>query len=434
MPPNATERHNTRKPKVAIIGAGPGGILAAGGIGDAADITIFEKASLFGGQWNFMEDGLTEPDRQHSSMYTCLWINAPKEALELPNHRFPEGLQSFLKRPQIYNYLKEYIEKYVSAEMKFNCKVEDTQVDQHDRFKVTWTENGQNQYPQSKTFDYVIVATGHFSVPNDPELPGQDTFTGSLIHARDYRDGRLHKGKRVLCIGGSYSAEDIALQCWKFGAKYTHITHRTPARMGLKWPEGVTEKDSYIQEISGSKVIYQDGSEEEYDLIVKCTGYLHDYPFLPEDLRLKTANKWIPDMLYNQCVFIKNPNMFYIGMQNQAFTFPMFQLQGYYIKNIITGKITLPDEIAMWKSSFQEQEEEKTLTDPFKMVRFQGRYCDHLSELTGETKIGHASEILVEWINHKLENILEYRDKTYRNHYTGEQSVLGEKLWIHDFE
>ena len=49
-------------------------------------------------------------------------------------------------------------------------------------------------------------------MPHDPHFKGEETFKGKYIHAHDFIDGKLYKGQRVLCIGGSYSAEDIALQ------------------------------------------------------------------------------------------------------------------------------------------------------------------------------------------------------------------------------
>lgn len=206
-------------------------------------------------------------------MYTCLWINAPKEAYELPNHRFDGELPSYVKRPVMYRYLKEYHLKYgQAAKVKFNCKVENVTNTAKDKFSVTWVDTAQPDYPQMETFDYVVVAVGHFSVPNDPIFTNEEKFTGKIIHAHDYRDGRMYKDKRVLLVGGSYSAEDIALQCWKFGAKYSHITHKNPNRMGFQWPNGVVETETFLKDFDGNKVIFEDGSSEEYDYVIKCTG------------------------------------------------------------------------------------------------------------------------------------------------------------------
>ena len=51
--------------------------------------------------------------------------------------------------------------------------------------------------------------------------------------------------------------------------------------MGFKWPEGVIERP-ILTSINGSTVTFNDGKTEDYDVIVKCTGYLHDFPFMPE--------------------------------------------------------------------------------------------------------------------------------------------------------
>jgi trimethylamine monooxygenase len=33
------------------------------------------------------------------------------------------------------------------------------------------------------TFDYVVVSTGHFSVPFIPEYPGMKSFPGRIMHS-----------------------------------------------------------------------------------------------------------------------------------------------------------------------------------------------------------------------------------------------------------
>ena len=83
-------------------------------------------------------------------MYTCLWINAPKEAYELPNHRFDGDLPSYVKRPVMYRYLKEYHLKYgQAAKVKYNCKVENVTNTAKDKFSVTWIDTANPDYPQA---------------------------------------------------------------------------------------------------------------------------------------------------------------------------------------------------------------------------------------------------------------------------------------------
>ena len=36
---------------------------------------------------------------------------------------------------------------------------------------------------------------------------------------------------------------------------------------------------------------FKDGTSKRIDAIILCTGYKHHFPFLPDDIRLKTANR-----------------------------------------------------------------------------------------------------------------------------------------------
>jgi hypothetical protein len=47
-----------------------------------------------------------------------------------------------------------------------------------------------------QVFDYVICATGHFSVPNVPHFPGFESFEGRVLHAHDFRTMRHTKRER----------------------------------------------------------------------------------------------------------------------------------------------------------------------------------------------------------------------------------------------
>ncbi len=57
----------------------------------------------------------------------------------------------------------------------------------------------KTQLPVEK-FDYVMVATGHYSVPNIPYYPGVEKFPGRVMHAHDFRDACEFKGKRLLVV------------------------------------------------------------------------------------------------------------------------------------------------------------------------------------------------------------------------------------------
>ena len=89
---------------------------------------------------------------------------------------------------------------------------------ENDKFTVK-TDQGTQQ------FDYVAVATGHFSVPNNPTFENEESFPGEIIHSHSFVESTVYKNKRVLCIGGSYSAEDIAFNCWKYKERVQFSKH-----------------------------------------------------------------------------------------------------------------------------------------------------------------------------------------------------------------
>ncbi len=160
------------------------------------------------------------------------------------------------------------------------------------------------------------------------------------MHAHDFRSADEFAGKRLLMVGSSYSAEDIATQCHKYGAKSVTFSYRTRP-MGFRWPEGFAEKP-LLTRLSGKTAHFKDGSTAEVDAIVLCTGYKHHFPFLPDELRLKTDNRLYPLGLYKGVVWEKNMGLFYLGMQDQYYTFNMFDAQAWYVRDVILGRLALP--------------------------------------------------------------------------------------------
>src|SRR5690606_4872713 len=146
----------------------------------------------------------------------------------------------------------------------------------------------------------------------------------------------------LLLVGGSYSAEDIGTQCYKYGANSVSISHRGEP-LGFEWPEEIEEKP-LLKYLEGNVAHFEDGSSKKYDAIIMCTGYLFHFPFLPDELRLRTHNCLYPDNLYKGIFFQSNPKLIYLGMQDQYFTFNMFDAQAWYARDYILGKIQLPDE------------------------------------------------------------------------------------------
>ena len=61
-------------------------------------------------------------------------------------------------------------------------------------------------------FDSVALCSGLHQHPNLPRFPGQETFTGEMIHGAQYRRPAQVRGKRVLIVGAGEFGADITAE------------------------------------------------------------------------------------------------------------------------------------------------------------------------------------------------------------------------------
>lgn len=429
--------------RVAVIGAGPSGLAALRAFQSAArkkaeipEIVCFEKQGDWGGLWNYTwRTGLDEyGEPVHGSMYRYLWSNGPKEVLEFADYTFEEhfgkAIASYPPRAVLWDYIKGRVEKArVRKWVRFNSPVRMVEWDKKKKkFHVTVHERVKDKM-YTEEFDHVICCSGHFSTPHVPFFEGIDTFNGRVMHAHDFRDALEFKGKDVLIVGRSYSAEDIGSQCWKYGARSVTATYRSKP-MGFKWPKNFEERP-LLQKLVNKTAYFKDGSSKEVDAIILCTGYQHHFPFMAEGLRLKTANRLWPLGLYQGVVWEENPRLHYIGMQDQFYTFNMFDAQAWYSRDVILGRIKLPKLDAMKKHSKAWRKREEKLEDDEQMIWFQGDYVKELIATTDYPSfdVEGVNQTLLEWEHDKAHDIMGYRNKSYRSLMTGTMSPAHHTPW-----
>ncbi|WP_138464312.1 NAD(P)-binding domain-containing protein [Poseidonocella sp. HB161398] len=432
------------KKRVAVIGAGPSGLAQLRAFQSAAqkgaeipEIVCFEKQSNWGGLWNYSwRTGVDEHGEPvHGSMYRYLWSNGPKEGLEFADYSFEEHfgkqIASYPPRAVLFDYIEGRVLKAdVRGWIRFSSVIRWVESDpETGQFAVTVHDlAGDRVYRE--IFDHVIVASGHFSSPNVPDYPGFDQFNGRILHAHDFRDAREFEGKDVLVVGASYSAEDIGSQCWKYGARSVTSCYRS-APMGFDWPQNWEEKPA-LERVEGRTAVFSDGSSREVDAIILCTGYRHVFPFLPDELRLKTANRLATADLWKGVAYVHNTALFYLGMQDQWFTFNMFDAQAWFVRDIILGRIEVPADSQALMADVAEREAREEASDDTKYaIRYQG---DYVKELIAETDypsfdVDGACEAFFEWKAHKAENIMGFRDNAYRSVITGSMAPLHHTPW-----
>lgn len=430
--------------RVAIIGAGPSGLAQLRAFQSAKEqgaeipeIVCFEKQADWGGMWNYSwRTGLDEHGEPvHGSMYRYLWSNGPKECLEFADYSFDEHfgrpMGSYPPREVLWDYIKGRVVKAgVRPYIRFNTTVRGVTWDEASgTFEVT-AHSYDDDRTYSETFDYVVVASGHFSTPNVPYFKGFESFAGRVLHAHDFRDALEFKGKDVLIVGGSYSAEDIGSQCFKYGARSITSCYRS-APMAYKWPENWEEKP-LLTHVQGSTAYFADGSSRHVDAIILCTGYKHHFPFLPEELRLKTTNRLWPLNLYKGVFWEQNPRLVYLGMQDQWYSFNMFDAQAWYARDVILGRIALPELAVMRAEDLAWRQEEETLETAQQMFEFQGEYIRQLIAATDYPSfdIAAVNETFLRWKKDKYESIMGYRDKCHRSLITGTLATPHHTPWL----
>jgi trimethylamine monooxygenase len=400
-------------------------------------ITCFEKQEDWGGQWNYgWRIGLdADGEPVHSSMYRHLWSNGPKECLEFADYSFDEHfgrpISSFPPRAVLVDYIKGRVEKSdVRKYVKFNTVARHTSYNADTQEFTVTVENLKTHQTETHVFDKLVVATGHFHVPAVPEFEGIKTFPGEVLHAHDFRGAERFYGKRLLMIGSSYSAEDIGMQAHKMGAASITMSYRTNP-MGYDWPWNTVERP-LVTRFEGNTAFFSDGTQDDFDAVVLCTGYQHKYPFLPSELSLSSPNVLYPANLYKGVVWQQNTNLFYLGAQDQYYTFNMFDAQAWFARDVMTGVIELPDydkreaDIELWL------ERQAALPDHDAEAEFQTDYVRELHEATDYPSfdLDAVCQLFKDWMHNKHVDILGYRDAQHRSVITGTLSEKHHTRWI----
>ncbi|NKI25473.1 NAD(P)/FAD-dependent oxidoreductase [Arenibacter sp. 6A1] len=436
------------KTRIGIIGAGPSGLAQLRAFDslekegkEIPEVVCFEKQSDWGGLWNYTwRTGVGKYGEPiHGSMYKYLWSNGPKECLEFSDYSFDEHfgqpISSYPPRPVLFDYIQGRVKKSgVRKHIRFNTAARWVSFDEDTQKFTLIVDDLVNNKTYTEIFDYLVVASGHFSTPNMPYFKGLEDFPGAVMHAHDFRGADQFKDQNVLLVGSSYSAEDIGIQCYKHGANSVTLSYRSNP-IGLSWPEGVKEVP-LLENFDGEIAHFSDGSQERFDAVIMCTGYQHKFPFLPDEMRLKTPNCLYPDNLYKGVVFNELPKLIYLGMQDQYYTFNMFDAQAWVARDIMLGKLEVPEKderLADMEKWLQKSHSNKTHDDE---IDFQTEYVKELIGMTDypEFDLDTVASLFKKWLEDKEDDILRYRDKTFKSVMTGTMAENHHTEWLDEMD
>ncbi|XP_063988409.1 uncharacterized protein LOC135168305 [Diachasmimorpha longicaudata] len=342
----------SNKIRVAVIGAGPCGLITARYLSsklDKFDLTVFERTNEVGGLWVYTN--VTGNDANgvpmHTAAYDYLKTNVPKEVMMLEDFPFPQlNEPSFVSHRVIYSYLQNFTRHFkLFPHIKLNTLVTDVEPEISPSGQTTYRITSKdliNDEESIDSFDAVVVSVGHVSVNYIPTIRGSDTFVGTAIHSHDYRVPEKYSGRRVCIIGAQASGRDIALELSEHAAK-VYLSDK--GGYGRKrWLSGI-EMTPRIIDITGNNLTFSDDTSVQVDDIIYCTGYQFAYPFLSKKIELSTADKNV-EPLYKYLVHITSPNLFFMGVPD-SLNFLLAELHAQYIVGLLEGRLQLPSSEAM---------------------------------------------------------------------------------------
>ena len=320
--------------KFCIIGAGSSGLAAAKTFSERGiPFDCLEREGDIGGLWNEATNT--------GVVYDTTYLVSSRRYTGFEDYPFPEEYPTYPSHRETLSYLRAYAMNFgILDRIELNATVEHAE-----RVKEGWRVKVAGE-ARPRFYRALVIANGHHHVPRMPKIPG--TFTGEVMHSRDYRSVKQLADKRVVVVGSGNSGCDIAVDatsvarrvylsmrrgtyfvpkfmfgrpmdgiinfCEKFpmprglrNRLYTHW-HRLMVgkneRYGLPEPEhrimdthptmntvlpqlaahGRIGIKPEITELKGRKVCFADGTEVEADLLVYATGYEIALPLIDNSI------------------------------------------------------------------------------------------------------------------------------------------------------
>ena len=197
--------------RIAIIGAGPGGLCAGKRLLDEGfdDFVLLERAPDVGGTWQ-------------RNRYPGCECDVPSALYSFSFAFKPDWSKPYGTQPEILEYMRAIADTYG---LRAHCRFGDgVAAAGWDDGASTWTltlESGA-----TVVADVVVSAIGMFNEPAWPDIPGLEAFAGALWHSAEWNWDYDLEGKRVAVIGSAASAVQFVPEIVPRAAQ-VHLFQRT---------------------------------------------------------------------------------------------------------------------------------------------------------------------------------------------------------------
>ncbi|MBB5705314.1 flavin-containing monooxygenase [Sphingopyxis panaciterrulae] len=219
---------------VTIVGAGFSGLLA----GIQLDLLgipyrIIERQAGIGGTW-YLND------------YPEARVDITSFIYQFKFEKDYPWKSHYATQAELQDYLAHIVDKYrLRDRIHLSTALQDARWDAE---KAKWTLRVRHPDGRVETTDsdFVISASGLFSTPRLPDIPGIETFGGKMFHTTAWDHGYDYAGKRVAVIGtGSTGAQLVrgvaetagSLTIYQRTPNWVNPTpgYRNPVSTELRW-------------------------------------------------------------------------------------------------------------------------------------------------------------------------------------------------------
>lgn len=304
-----------------------------------------------------------------SPLYDYLETNIPKQLMAFSDQPFDNDLPLFPGHEAVLEYLERYADD-VRHLIQFHTQVERVRLvatQTSDQWEVT-IKNLENGQPLISTYDAVVVANGHYTIPYVPDIAGVKAWNsvnpGIITHSKTYRKPENFTGKKVIVIGNSASGTDIAAQIARYSKHPLLLSSRSHnelfsgAGAGSEFQEDVPQIVEFLPPGEGERAVrFQDGRiESNVDAVVFATGYFYNFPFLDLPNPIVTDGVRTRDV-YQHLFHIEHPTLVFPVLNLKVVPFPLAENQAAVIARVWSGRLKLPEKEDMreWESKRLEE-------------------------------------------------------------------------------